>query len=140
MKTNKLNVNKYRKKMGKRSSLMGFALAGLAAGAAAWYLFGTKEGRKALDRAMEGMSDFSETIKSKAKEGMDCVSDFADKAKNKAQSMMDSAEDTVQSKAEKAESYGKAMAKDAKDLAKSAVSKADDVVEEAKDKGKKYSP
>lgn len=124
--------------MSKRSSLVGFALAGLAAGAAAWYLFGTKEGRETLDRAMAGMQDFKENVKARAKEGMECASDFAEKTKQKAGEAYQRAQDSVKENVGKAKAYGQSMAQDAEDLGETAVSKAREVGKQAENKAKKY--
>src|SRR5690606_15979267 len=75
---------KKKDKMKNKSSLLGFALTGMAVGAAALYLFGTKEGRKNLNCAIEGINEFSNTLKDKANEGLECASDFAAKAKKMA--------------------------------------------------------
>lgn len=124
--------------MSKRSSLIGFALAGLAAGAAAWYLFGTKEGRETLDRAMAGMQDFSDQVKTRAKEGMEYASDVVDKTKRKAGEAYEKAETNIKAQAQKAKAHGKSMARDVEDLGKQAASKARDMGDEAEAKSKKY--
>jgi len=94
---NKIKNKLKKKSMEKeRSSIIGFALAGLAIGAAAWYLFGTKEGRENFDRAVEGINEVSTKLQKKAKEkmdyasdkikdGVDCASEFTDKVKDKAE-------------------------------------------------------
>jgi gas vesicle protein len=128
-----------------RSSIIGFALAGLAVGAAAWYLFGTKEGRENFDRAVEGINEVSSKLQKKAKEkmdyasdkfrdGVDCASDVVDKVKEKAGDFREKFHDA----SEEAKEKGQQLAKDAKDLANKAAHSASDLVDEAKNKSNKY--
>ena len=46
-------------------------LAGLATGAAAWYLFGTSNGKRAISRFSSSFCDLSDSIMSKANDTMD---------------------------------------------------------------------
>lgn len=110
-----------------RSSIVGFALAGLALGAAAWYLFGTKEGRENFDRAVEGINEVSSKLQKKAKEGMEYASDLADKAQDK---FHDISED--------AKRKGKEVIDDAHDLANRAADRASDLTDTAKSKLNKH--
>src|SRR5690606_27173917 len=80
---NTINIKKRKMCMEKdRNSIVGFALAGLALGAAAWYLFGTKEGRDRFDRAVDGIGEVSAKLQQKAKEGMECASDLKGRAQD----------------------------------------------------------
>lgn len=128
-----------------RASIIGFALAGLAIGAAAWYLFGTKEGRENFDRAIEGINDVSSKLQKKAaekvdyasekiKEGMDSASGIVDKVKNRAGEVSEKFHDASAEAKEK----GQQLAKDAKDLANKAAHSANDLVDETINKSKKY--
>lgn len=110
-----------------RSSIVGFALAGLALGAAAWYLFGTKDGRENFDRAVEGINEVSTKLQKKAKEGMEYASDLADKAQDKFNDMSD-----------EAKRKGREVVKDAQDLASKAAHSAEDLTDTAKSKLNKH--
>lgn len=143
---NKLKKKRMEKE---RSSIIGFALAGLAIGAAAWYLFGTKEGRENFDRAVEGINEVSTKLQKKAKEkmdyandkikeGVDCASELTDKVKNKAEEFSAKVQDEFRDAAEEAKEKGKQMAKDAKDLANKAAHSASNLADDAESKAKKY--
>lgn len=140
-------VKKYKmKNMEKeRASIIGFALAGLAVGAAAWYLFGTKEGRENFDRAIEGINDVSSKLQKKAaekidyasekiKDGMDSTSGMVDKVKSK----VGEASEKFHDASDEAKEKGQRLAKDAKDLANKAAHSANDLTDEAKNKSKRY--
>lgn len=46
-------------------------LAGLATGAAAWYLFGTENGKKTLSQLSDSIKDVSDSIVSKANDTLE---------------------------------------------------------------------
>lgn len=128
-----------------RSSIVGFALAGLALGAAAWYLFGTKEGRENFDRAVEGIGEVSSKLQSQAKkgveyaseklhDGMEQASHFAETTKEKARDLVGKAEESFSSASKEAKEKGQALAGDAKDLADKAAKGARDLADDAKAK------
>lgn len=121
-------------KMKNKSSLVGFALAGLAAGAAAWYLFGTKEGRKNLNKAVEGFNEFSSTLKDKASDGLDYASDFADKAKKKAKKKFEEGKNKFAHVADDLLEKGKHLKDDATELGRKAAHDAQSLAEDAKNK------
>lgn len=128
-----------------RTSIIGFALAGLAVGAAAWYLFGTKEGRENFDRAIDGISDVSSKLQRKAKEKMDYASDKIKDGVGSASSVVDKVKDKAGSFREKfhdasdeAKEKGQQLVKDAKDLANKAAHSANDFADETQNKSKKY--
>lgn len=124
--------------MSKGSGMVGFALAGLAAGIATWYLLGTKEGRANLDRAIEGINELSNTVKTKAREQMECASDKMDKAKNKINAIKEDVKTEVKSASEKARKTGKKMSDDIQDLAQKARQSSAELAGEAKAKAAKY--
>jgi len=135
----KKSLNK--NKMSKNSSLLGFALAGMAAGAAAWYLFGTKDGRKSLSKAIDGINELSSTIKEKASEGLECASDFADKAKDKAKKKFEEGKrkfsdisDQVSDASDEIKKKGNRLKDDAEDLGRKAARGAEDLATDAKNK------
>lgn len=128
-----------------RSSIIGFAIAGLALGTAAWYLFGTKEGRENFDRAVEGINDVSSKLQKKAKkkmknagdrvkEGMDSASHFAEKAKDKASKYGDKFREEFQDASDEAKEKGSKLAQDAKELANKAAHSASNLADDAKGK------
>lgn len=129
---------KKEKNMSKRSGMIGFALAGLAAGIATWYLLGTKEGRANLDRAIEGINDLSTTVKAKAKEQMEHAADKVDVVKHKFSEMKNDLGEETRGAVDKARKAGKKMSRDAGDIAKLARKSADGLVNEVKDKAKEY--
>ncbi len=144
--------NRFKKNNMKKegSSIIGFALAGMAIGAAAWYLFGTKEGRENFDRAVAGINEVSTKLQKKAKEQMDFASDkikegveraseFTDKAKEKAEKFSSKMQDDFRDASEEAKEKGKQMAKDAKELANKAAHSANNLTDDVKSgDAKKY--
>lgn len=146
---NKIKKNKKKPMEKEKSSIIGFALAGLAIGAAAWYLFGTKEGRENFDRAVEGINEVSTKLQKNArekmnhasdriKEGVDCASELTDKAKNKAEKFSAKVQDEFRDATEDIKEKGKQMAKDAKELANKAAHSASDLADDAKSRANKY--
>lgn len=132
-----------------RSSIIGFALAGLAIGAAAWYLFGTKEGRENFERAVEGINEVSTKLQKKAKEkvdyasdkikeGVDTASELTGKVKNKAEKLGVKFQDEFRDATEEAKEKGKQMAKDAKDLVNQAAQGASNLADDADRRVKKH--
>ena len=63
--------------MTNNSKLPALLLAGVAIGAAAWYLFGTEEGKRTTDSLAEKLKDIGDTVKAKANETVDSVKDRA---------------------------------------------------------------
>lgn len=61
--------------MTNNSKLPALLLAGLAIGAAAWYFFGTEEGKRTTDSLAESLKDVSGSIKDKANETIANVKD-----------------------------------------------------------------
>lgn len=124
--------------MSKRSNLAGFALMGMAAGAAAWYFFGTKEGRKCLDKAMENLNEFSDTVKEKTSEGLERASEYADKAKSEAKKKYAEGKGKLSDAAENVKGKADRVKGDAEELGRKAARKADDLVDDAAKKANKY--
>lgn len=120
--------------MSKNSSLVGFALAGLAAGAAAWYLFGTKEGRKSLNKAIDGISELSSTLKEKANDGLECASDFADKTKDKMKKKFEEGKIKFSEVSDDIKKKGSQLKDDAEDLRRRAARSAEDLATDVKNK------
>ncbi|PPL03883.1 hypothetical protein SAMN05444682_102491 [Parapedobacter indicus] len=106
--------------MNTKNSIVTYALIGLAAGTVAWLLLGTKEGRKQLDRASEGIRELSDSIRKSTKEGLHKASKLADRATRE----MDELRSQAKSK-------GKSAIRKADKLAKEGISKASDAANSA---------
>ncbi len=139
------NKNKKKDMENDRSSIIGFALAGLAVGAAAWYLFGTKEGRENFDRAIDGINDVSSKLQKKAKEKMeyasDKIKDRVDSASNVVEKVKDKAgsfREKFHDASDEAKEKGQELVRDAKDLANKAAHSTNDFADETQAKSKKY--
>lgn len=65
--------------MANNSRLSTFLIAGVAIGAAAWYLLGTEEGKRTCNSLCDSLKDFSDAVKEKAN---DTVSNVKDKMNN----------------------------------------------------------
>jgi len=129
---------KRKNKMSKRSSLAGFAMMGLAAGAAAWYFFGTKEGRKCMDKAMETFNDFSSTVKEKTNEGLERASEYAGKAKSKAKKKYAEGKEKLADAADTVKAKANRLKEDAEDLGRKAAHSAENLADDAARKADKY--
>ncbi|MEH6306548.1 hypothetical protein RYH73_12900 [Olivibacter sp. CPCC 100613] len=118
------------KKGSKTAKFVAFALAGLAAGAAVYYLFGTKEGRKTLNKAVDGVNGLSKTLKTQAEEGLQRASHLANRAKEEYHRVLTMADGARHDALEKADKY-KA---DAKKLTKKGLKYAEEISKEARSK------
>lgn len=118
------------KKGGKTTKFVAFALAGLAAGAAVYYLFGTNEGRKTLNKAVDGVNGLSKTLKAQAEEGLQKASHLANRAKKEYHRVLHMADDARHEAMEKAGEYKE----EAKDLTKKGLKYAEDLSSEARSK------
>ncbi|WP_374164225.1 YtxH domain-containing protein [Arcticibacter sp. MXS-1] len=61
--------------MKNRSTIAGVVLAGLATGAAAWYLFGTSNGKEVCNKLMSSVKDMSGSMKDMSSSVMDKAHD-----------------------------------------------------------------
>lgn len=100
--------------MNTKNSIVTFALVGLAAGTITWLLLGTKEGRKQLDCANDGIRQLAKSFKENTKKGLDKAveatnnarketDELRSKAANKGKSMLDKADQAVKKSTYKAE-------------------------------------
>lgn len=112
--------------MNRKNSIITFALVGLAAGTVAWLLLGTKDGRKQLNRASDGIRSLSKTVRHNTKKGIDKAAALADKATKEIQELR-----------AKAKSSGSTAINKADQATKSAVNKVDDAVKTARRKAQK---
>jgi len=104
--------------MNTKNSIATYALVGLAAGTIAWLLLGTKEGRKQLDRAGDGIRELSKSIRKNTQEGLDKATQEIDDLRLQAKSK------------------GRSVIQKADQLAKEGISKANNTVKSVKRKAK----
>lgn len=121
-----------KKQCKKTGNFFAFAVAGLAIGAAAYYLFGTKAGRKTLDQTLKGVDGLKKNFQKQAEEGLERASKFAQKAKAEYYKVLNLAEevgDDALAKAKKYKEEGKHLASKglhyAEDLSKDVRKKVD---------------
>src|SRR5690606_31288747 len=91
----------------RKNSIVTFALVGLAAGTVAWLLLGTKEGRKQVDRASDGIRELSNSIRKSTREGIRRASEMADRASEEIDNLRTQARDKSQSAIKKADQMAK---------------------------------
>ena len=113
-------------KMNTRNSIVTYALVGLAAGTVAWLLLGTKEGRKQMDRASDGIRELSKSIRKTTKEGVRKASELAHRATEEIDNLRAQAKNKSKSAINKADR----LAKDGTSKARSAVKTAKRKIEE----------
>ncbi len=118
----------------KNSSLIGFALAGLAAGAAAWYLFGTKEGRDTLNKAVDGFNEFSHNLKDRANDGLEYAASYAEKAKQKFEQGKNQFSDATDELKDRAGQKANRLKDEAESLGRQAGHSADNLIDDANNK------
>jgi len=116
----------------KSTKLVAFALAGLAAGAAVYYLLGTTEGRKTLNKAVDGVNGLSKNLKAQAEEGLHKATKLANKAKEEYEKVMEIVKEVGSDAAEKMRAYQH----EAADLASQGMSKAKSLKADAKNYAK----
>ncbi|MBP3943165.1 YtxH domain-containing protein [Sphingobacteriaceae bacterium WQ 2009] len=98
--------------MENKNGVIAFALIGLAAGVATYYLLGTDDGKKQLERANEGIKDITNSLKGLAqKEGkraskfakraVEEIDDIKEKAKEQGKDVLDKVNDSAQHLANK---------------------------------------
>lgn len=114
----------------KTTKFVAFALAGLAIGAAAYYLLGTKEGRKTLNKAVDGVNGLSKTLKAQAEDGLQRASHLANRAKEEYHRVINLADDASHDAMDKAKQYKD----EAKKLTKKGLKYAEDVARGSRNK------
>lgn len=115
---------------GKTTKFVAFALTGLVVGAAAYYLFGTKEGRKTLNKAVDGVNGLSKTLKAQAEDGLQKASHLANRAKEEYHRVVNLADDASHEAIDKAKRYKE----EAKKLTKKGLKYAEETAKDAKSK------
>lgn len=111
-------------KMNTKNSIVTYALVGLAAGTAAWLLLGTKEGRRQMDRASDGIRELSKSIRKTTKEGIRKASDMANRATEEIDNLRAQARDKSEAMMQKADRMAKSGVDQARSTVKAAKRKA----------------
>ncbi|AIM35783.1 hypothetical protein ACFX5U_01645 [Sphingobacterium sp. SG20118] len=131
--------------MKNKNGLVAFALVGLAAGAAAWYLLGTDDGKKQLSRANDGIKDLTRSLKDVSKreakrarklasQASEELHALKDKASEKFDDLTHRASDDLASLKNKAKEVGRDALDSTNHSAKKLVDQVDDAVDTAKRK------
>ncbi|GGH22031.1 hypothetical protein FAZ19_14415 [Sphingobacterium alkalisoli] len=115
-----------------KNGLVAFALLGLAVGTAAYYLLGTEDGKKQLDRANEGIKDLTRSIKDISKKEAKKAAKFAKIAKSDLEDLKTRAKDAGKHAIERASEKATDWATKASDAANKFSAKAEDVADKAK--------
>lgn len=124
-----------------KNGLVAFALVGLAAGAAAWYLLGTDDGKKQLDRANDGIKSLTQSLKDLSKKEAKKAQKLANRAsaeldnlKSKAQAAFSKASDDADALKNKAKEAGREALDHANNAVQNLASKIDNTTDAAKSK------
>ncbi|EEI91512.1 hypothetical protein HMPREF0765_2822 [Sphingobacterium spiritivorum ATCC 33300] len=96
--------------MKNKNGILAFALLGLAAGTAAYYLLATEDGKKQMDRANDGIKSLTKSLKDLSKKEAKRASKFAQSAKDEIMELKGKAKDLGKDLAEKASSAAHNMA------------------------------
>ncbi|WP_140937777.1 hypothetical protein [Sphingobacterium lumbrici] len=115
-----------------RNGLVAFALLGLAVGTVAYYLLGTEDGKKHLDRANEGIKDLTRSIKEISKKEAKKAAKFAKTAKSDLEDLKVRAKDVGKQVIDKASEKATDWASKASDAAHKFSTKAENVADKAK--------
>ena len=126
--TAKEKLNRKDMKMNTKNSIVTYALVGLAAGTVAWLLLGTKEGRKQMDRAGDGIRELSKSIRKSTKEGIRKASEIANRATEEIDNMRAQTRDKSQSAIKKADRMAKSGVNKARSTVKAAKQKAEEEI------------
>lgn len=112
--------------MENKNGLIAFALLGLAAGAAAYYLLATDDGKNQLDRANKGVKELTKSIKQRSK-----------KEAKRAAKLAKSTKAEIDNLKSKAKGAGVRAVDAAADTAHKLADKASQAVHRAEDKAEK---
>ena len=121
-------LNRKDMKMNTKNSIVTYALVGLAAGTVAWLLLGTKEGRRQMDRASDGIRELSKSIRKTTKEGIRKASDIASRATEEIDNLRSQAKNKSQSAIQKANRMAKSGVDQARRTVKTAKRKAEEEI------------
>ncbi|WP_353195372.1 YtxH domain-containing protein [Parapedobacter defluvii] len=114
--------------MNTKNSIVTYALVGLAAGTVAWLLLGTKEGRKQLDRASDGIRELSKSIRKNTKDGLHKASKLVDRASKEIDDLRTEAKSKSQSAIRKADRLAKEGISKASNAVKTATRRAEEEI------------
>ncbi|GGC15653.1 hypothetical protein GCM10011386_04320 [Parapedobacter defluvii] len=114
--------------MNTKNSIVTYALVGLAAGTVAWLLLGTKEGRKQLDRASDGIRELSKSIRKNTKDGLHKASKLVDRASKEIDDLRTEAKSKSQSAISKADRLAKEGISKASNAVKTATRRAEEEI------------
>src|SRR5690606_3592778 len=126
--TGNKKLNRKDMKMNTKNSIVTYALVGLAAGTAVWLLLGTKEGRKQMDRASDGIRELSKSIRKTTKEGIRRASDIANRATEEIDNFRSQAKDKSQAAMQKADRMAQSGVDQARRTVKAAKRKAEEEI------------
>lgn len=121
-------LNRKDMKMNTKNSIVTYALVGLAAGTAVWLLLGTKEGRKQMDRASDGIRELSKSIRKTTKEGIRRASDIANRATEEIDNFRSQAKDKSQAAMQQADRMAQSGVDQARRTVKAAKRKAEEEI------------
>ncbi len=123
--------------MNTKNNIVAFALVGLAAGTIAWLLMGTKDGRKQLNRAGDGLRHLSETIRNNTKKGVKKASELANRAAKEIDELRAQAKSTGKTAINKADQAAKKAVNNANQATKETANKVDSAIKTARRKAQK---
>lgn len=115
-----------------KNGLVAFALLGLAVGTAAYYLLGTEDGKKQLERANCGIKDLTRSIKDMSKKEAKKAAKFAKTAKEDLEDLKTRATDAGKQVLDKASEKASDWASKASTAANKYANKAEDIADQAK--------
>ncbi|WDF68226.1 hypothetical protein PQ465_18240 [Sphingobacterium oryzagri] len=118
--------------MENKNGLVAFALLGLAVGTAAYYLLGTEDGKRQLDRANEGVKSLTNSIKDLSKKEAKRAAKLAKSAKADLENLKDKAKEAGKHALDNASEKAQQWANKASDAANGVSHKAEDVIADAK--------
>lgn len=118
--------------MENKNGLVAFALLGLAVGTAAYYLLGTEDGKRQLDRANEGVKSLTNSIKDLSKKEAKRAAKLAKSAKADLENLKDKAKEAGKHALDAASEKAQQWANKASDAANGVGHKAEDVIADAK--------
>ncbi len=114
------------------NGLLAFALLGLAAGTAAYYLLATDDGKKTLDKANEGIKDLTNSLKDITKKEGKKAAKLAQSAKEELEALTAKAKDSGKQVLDKVSDKASDWANKASNSAHNLADKAEDIADQAK--------
>lgn len=118
--------------MKNKNGLVAFALLGLAAGAAAYYLLNTEDGKKQLDRANCGIKNLTKSLKELSKKEAKKAAKLAKSAKEDLEALKSRAKDMGRTAVDKVADKTNDLAQKAANTANKIASKTEEIAAKAK--------